>query len=137
MRYIALRLPLSLSLLLATPSIVVAQENPFVGTWHSTYTDPFLKAQIDDTLVLNADGSFKETEHANNLTSVVTGKYTRMPNNILHLVAEQSEPKVPLSQLPPEDMRYQFVSPTEWTADYSQNVRGKDATIHQTFQRVP
>lgn len=137
MRYIASRLPLSLSLLLATSNVVAAQQNPFVGTWHSTYTDPLVKVQVDDTLVLNSDNSFKETEHGNNITSIVTGHYTMMPNNILHLVAEQSQPKVPLSQLPPEDMRYQFGSPTQWTADYSQSAQGKEYPIHQTFQRVP
>lgn len=139
MRYPLLGLPCAAVLMLAAAGACAAEQNPFVGTWHSSYVSAAAPSPltVDDTLQINADGSFKETEHGGNLTTVVSGHYKIMPGNVLHLTAEQSEPKIPLEQLPPEDMHYQFTNPKQWTAVYDETVQGqKVQQIRQTFDRV-
>lgn len=133
----------ALALLTAAPSFAVAQ-NSLVGTWHGTYTFPAsapggaANMSVDDKLVLTPDGHFTETEIAKDGNNdVVSGRYTVMPGNVLHLTPEASQPKSD-QPLPPEDYHYQFSGPNQLSVRYDQaGSDGRPLTIQETMQRVP
>jgi hypothetical protein len=134
----------SLLLIFAATGIASAQKNPLVGNWHGVYTFPaaapngLAGAKIDDSLVLNSDGSFRETERGPHyMTSVVWGHYT-VKDDMMHLTPEKWQPKSasPTDKLPPEDMQYKFAASDRWAGTYTDNSTGKPLLIHETFERA-
>lgn len=135
----------TLLLIVAATNVAYAQKNLLVGNWHGSYTFPasapngLAGVKVDDSLVLNADGSFKEIERGpDKMTSTVWGHYT-VKDDVMHLAPEKWEPKSasPTEQLPPEDMKFKFAaSNAQWSGTYTDNSTGKPMTIHETFDRV-
>jgi hypothetical protein len=141
MRQNTLKIFASFFLIFAAIDISAAQSKPLVGHWHGFYTFPdtapngLAGMKIDDTLVLNSDGSFKETERGpHDMTSIVWGHYT-VKDDVMHLTPEKSQPKS-ADPLPPEDMHFKFARADRWTAIYTDNSTGKPLTIHETFDRA-
>lgn len=135
------KLVASLLLIFAATDIAAAQDKNLVGSWHGFYTFPaeaphgLAGIKIDDTLVLNADGSFKETERGpHDMNSVVWGHYT-VKDDVMHLTPEKSQPKSN-DPLPAEDLHFKFAAADRWTATYTDNSSPKPMTINETFDRA-